>query len=352
MGGMPWQERVKASIPAPVSFQNTFTGGATDPVTMGLEFSGVPNYPESTGSQMFREAQDVKGLQTRIVQDDAVLKAAFPNNPEMQTALMGQEWASYTTEEKKALLDAARSVYPGAGTALDALDESRQKYNEEKPSAISNRIRIQQETDEKISSIRKEYGPEFDKIGEKMINGNGDPRVLRQTLSALREQQNHDIGVERWKGGTTYAGLPETDTKGSGRLPNEVQQAISAYYDIGDKIPRVKGEPNYDAIQAAREGFIVDLYRSDPNTANRLDFYLQQRAAEAEAQKPEFLQYWDSKIMPALDRYYDVPEGERTAWRRANPMDDALLTFAGYMPSTVSPMGKELLSSLAPGRGR
>lgn len=350
MGGMPWSERGKASLPIPVTAQNAVVGGPTDLVTMGFEVAGVPNYPESTGSQLFRESQDVKGVQTRIVMDDAVLKAAFPNNPEMVTGLMGQEWASYTSEEKKAMLNAAKDLYPNDAKALAALDETRKQYNEEKPTALSNRIRIQQETDDRISSIRQEYGTEFNKLGEKFENGQGDPRVLRQTLSALRESQNQEIGKEYWKGGTTYAGLPEVDTKGSKRIDNEVQEAIAVYRDIGSNIARVEGKPNYDAIQAARDGFIVDLYRSSPETAARLDFYLSARAAEAEAQKPEFLRFWDNTIIPALNRYYEQPEGGRTAWRGKNPMDDALLTFAGYMPSVASPMAGELLYGMAPGR--
>lgn len=352
MGGMPLEERFKASIPAPVSLQNFVFGGATDPRTMALELGGIPNYQERTGSQLFRENSELRGLRSEALMNPALLASAFPDNPAMARSLTGVEYKDLTTEEKRAVDKALAESNPRAAHLVTSLAELSDQYQDEKPSAIGYAIQRREETDAAIDGIRQDYGKNaFPLLEKQLFDGQHDPYVVRQTITELEKSMRADMALEAWKGSTTYAGLPEQKSDRPKELNSDVEDAIQSYRAIGSSIPKDKdGRPDYDAVNNVRVEFMRELQRTQPETFERLSYYIQQREQRAEETKPDILKLFDYVQSTSLNAYYDQPEGTRTQWLRENPRDNAMLWLVGYQPAVYSPQAANLAHAFAPER--
>lgn len=347
---MSLSEAGKANIPAPPVIQNQILGQNTDLASQLITGTGTSNYGEKPISEFMAENADKKGALNSALMDRELLNRAFPNNPEIALDAFGQEWASRSPYEKQAIISEIQKTDPARAKELQEAEDAQNRLNEKQPSAIGNASKIREQERANEDKIRAEYAEGIKVLGDHLVDGKHDPYATRLAISAMEKQMAQDLAIERWRGSTTYTGLPWPEGTAQ-RLPAQFEEALRTWNSIGDKMPRdVNGRPNFDAIDMMKQNFLSELKKDDPATFARLSYHVQQQEAENASKKPDISRFFDQVQATSLNSYYDQPEGTRTQWLREHGVDNAKLWVAGYVPYLYSPLSVAIASELAPNR--
>lgn len=347
-GDMPTDQRIQGSIPAPLAVKNTILSGQNDPFSVGASSLGFNEFPEGMNTEAYRERQDAGQVRNQALVNGDTLKSAFTNNPELVPILQGREWSALTTAEKDAI---TATLSPDQLQQVKEADIASAQANKEKPTAIGNAIDIRAHTKQAEDTVRADYSTQMKTLESALFDGKHDPYLTRLAITEAEKQMNKDLAIERWKGGTTYTGLKWPESSNPDRPSSSIQDAISTWYSLGDHLPKTStGSINFDALNTLKATYLTELKKDDPATFARLNFYVQQQEAESDSKKPEVLKFFDEIQGTSLRGYYANPEGQHTQWARENPVDNAKLWVAGYIPYLYTPTAVAIASELAPNR--
>lgn len=351
---MPVEERLKASAPIPFTAQGVvFDGQSPLSLRTGLQAAGLNVYEERASNAAGRQQDNLDQLRTRALMDTDLLGRAFPNNPVVARELMGRDPRAVEWHEWEAIKNA---MSPEQKKVFEDTEALWAAANKEKPTAVGNAVAIRRDTDVKEDARIAETKTKADALMAGLMNGSAKPDAVADGVRILKDLQNEDLAKIRWAGSTTYTGLPWKDKEGLERLPDQFETALQQYRNLGANLKEVsdgKGGTrfDYDGLTRAQAAFMTVMNENDPTTKARLDFYLQDRAARSEANKPDIFKLYD-KVSEQTQEYWRLPTGtgEKTQWLRDHPMQDALLNMIGWMPTIHSPEAARLLIELTPGR--
>lgn len=307
LGGMPWKERLNATIPAPVSLQNVVTGGATDSLTMGLEFAGLPNYSQGIHSERSLDRNEIlKGDKTEVL--GPVL------GPLVQATSPNPRYAELGSREKEAV-----------NARLDP--EERQRQRETLIKQGDKWELAAKQRDE----VKASYRPLFDDLDAKLKDGTLSPYEAR-ILAKKLENHMYDK-VEKIK-------FPESDSKFK---QSPIQQAETQYRALRESAPKdEKGNPNYDALNKLQMSYLDAVARSKGEEfSQRLYENVKPRVNPDDSPLQQF--YDTPEMKAAVKELFlkgDDPE-YKAQFKLDNPDKDALLYAGGYSRFLLTPQAVE-----------
>lgn len=300
-----WVQDVANAIKSAPDNQKLTTGAVAAPLS--FFGAGVNSYEPSNSQQVHTAATTPE-----------VLQQAYPNHPEIAKALEGKDWNDLLPSEKKAVTDTVGKTNPQLVQQMQ--DDSRKTS----PGFAAHSDALDQ-----LKTARTTFE-----------NRAFDDRNSGKITTAMMKDAIKTAGTQYYDGKAKADADPAymkelAQLQASGQK-SSAQQALENYYTIGKMNPDDPGKAKDDEAK-----YLAFVHEKDPVLANRLVMAIQQDAAPGYEKM-----YQDAK--PLLDQAWadGKTSADRTAERKANPTEDALLNYFGREYNTLTPEADRILQQM------
>lgn len=327
-GGMSLKERVQASLPMPPIAQNVIKG-RTDPLTLGITSLGLSEYAESGTTELHRVAN------AQLLSAETLSQIGLP--PEIIPAIQGKDYYELPSAVQVQL----KAANPELVARIE--DEARKANN---PWQVIYR--------DGATEVDKRFADSFYKDAQNLLNNgpsdlgykDGDKRINFSTGIKEIQQMQFDE-----KDALFQKALAESNKKGGGDYkPSEIQQLVQQYYELGNKFDKPDGSFDYKGYQAATSKFVLDIEARDKDLAYLLTYSVQPKQ-QTEPVLAMFQSAKENEVKQWNDNRTANP-GTQNGWRAANPSQDAVLWYLGYVPDVRSTQAIEFAKMLTEGGSR
>lgn len=297
-----WMQDVAQAVQNAAKGNETTAGAIAAPLS--FFGAGVQSYPQSKSS-MGQEALD----------DPAKLSAAFPNSPSIQGALKGKDWAELLPTEKSALV---KTLDPELRQQIEA--QSRQNN----PAIAAH--------GDALDALKQSRTTTENQLLDSLNSGKMTGYNVRDAMKAA----NETYYTAKSKLDADPAFQKELASIKSGSSPSLAQQALDNYFIIQN---RTADDPARQRAEEAK--YLQFVHSQDPQLADRIV-----TAIQGEPKTGLEKLYADAK--PILAQAFDPSKSpaDRTAERKANPVEDAILNYLGYERNLLTPEAARLVEQM------